>query len=321
MKKIPLFVLYLSLLVPRAYADSQMLDRVVAVVNEEAITQSELDIVLKPFYDEYKAKMDPEKLMETLTEVRQKLLNQLVEDRLVLQEAKRQNIEANDEEVEKAFNEFVKRFKTEEDLEDSLRKEGLNLTALRERLKNQAMIRELHDREIRGKVIVSPLEVEDYFKSHSQEFSSEDGVKVRSMTIKKSDEARQKGLMDEVAKGKIEKLRNRILAGESFEALAKENSEDAQGKNGGLSDWIERGVMIPAIDQVIFAMQAQDFSEIVETEMGYHFFRLEERKEGKKRSFEEVRDEIFANLFRQKASTRFQEWMNDLKREAYISLR
>ncbi|MBI3316815.1 MAG: peptidylprolyl isomerase [Candidatus Omnitrophica bacterium] len=314
-------VLFISLYITIGYAESQMLDQVVAVVNNEAITQSELDLIFRPVYEEYKNNMSGEQLMATLSEARRKLLNQLVEDRLVLQEAKSQNIEVSEDEVERDFKEFVKRYKTEEDLEQALYKEGLNLTLLRERLKNQAMIRQLHDREIRARVIVSPLEVEDYFKNHPQEFASQDRVKVRSLTLKKGEEARLKGLTDEGAKTKIETLRNRIMAGEDFETLAKENSEDAQAKNGGLGDWVERGEMIPVIDQVIFSMKPQEYSDIVETEMGYHFFRLEMREEGKKRSFEEVRDEIFGNLFRRKVSMRFREWMNELRREAYISIR
>jgi peptidyl-prolyl cis-trans isomerase SurA len=70
-------------------ARAELLDRIVAVVNDEPITQSELDILLRPIYDEYKMEFRGEELVTQLNEVRQKLLSQLIEDRLVFQKAKR----------------------------------------------------------------------------------------------------------------------------------------------------------------------------------------------------------------------------------------
>jgi parvulin-like peptidyl-prolyl isomerase len=84
---------------------------------------------------------------------------------------------------------------------------------------------------------------------------------------------------------------------------------------------VGRGDVIPAIGDVIFKLKPNEVSEMVETSMGYHLFRLEERKEGHKRSFEEARDEIFSKIFREKGSEQFRLWMEELKRKAYISVR
>ena len=256
-----------------------------------------------------------------MTEARQKLLNQMIEDRLVFQEAGKQKIEIEESEIDDQMEEFKKRFPNETALEDALKKEGLNLSGMRERLRRQALIRKLQDIEVRSKVVVSPLEVENYYRSHPEEFSHQDRLKIRSITLKKSDEAREKGLTDETAKNKILEIRKKILAGTDFGELAKQYSEDAQAKQGGAGDWIELGDMIPVIDDVIFKMKAGEVSEIIETPMGYHLFRIEEKQAGKKRTLEETRDEIFGKLFRQKAEERFRQWTDELKRTAYISVR
>ena len=321
MKKLGLSLIFITSIVTSSYAENQLLDRVVAVVNDEAITQSELDMLLRPLYEEFRKEYHGEKLMGALMEARQKLLNQLIEDRLVFQEAKRKAIEGDEAEVENTLEEFRKRFKTETEMEEALKKEGISMTKLRERFQRQSSVRRLQDIEIRAKIVVSPTEIENYFKDHPDEFSSQEKIKVRSFTLKKSEEAKDKGLTDEAAKGKIDIFRKRILLGEDFAALAKEHSEDAQAKSGGVGEWIKRGEMIPAIEQIIFALEPGAVSNIVETEMGYHFFKMEEREPGKTRTFEEVRDEIFEKIFRQKASKRFHEWMDELKRAAYISIR
>jgi peptidyl-prolyl cis-trans isomerase SurA len=324
---IPILLLLLMLLPLSAQAkpeaeNSQLLDRVVAVVNDEPITQSEMDMILRPVFEDYKKEYTSESaLIRAVNEARQKILNQLVEDRLAFQEAKNLKIEADETAIDAQMEEFKNKFKTEEALEEALKKEGLSLTDMRERLRRQWLIRRLQDIEVRSKVVVSPLEVADYFKDHPDEFSENERIKVRSITIKKNEEARQKGLTDEAAKAKAQDLRKKILSGEDFGELAKENSEDVHAKNEGLGDWIERGSMIPAIDEVIFKMKAGEISQIIETSMGYHLFRVEERKEGQKKTLEQARDEIFAKLYEQKARKRFEEWMEELKRNAYISIR
>jgi parvulin-like peptidyl-prolyl isomerase len=141
------------------------------------------------------------------------------------------------------------------------------------------------------------------------------------MTIKKNDEARIQGLKDEKAWRKIQDLRERIVKGEDFAKLAKEFSQDSHAEKEGLGDWLEPGSMIPEIDNVLFKMKPGEISDVIETTIGYHFFRVEERQEEKQRSLDDVRELIFAKLFEEKSLKRFNEWMDELKRTSYISMR
>lgn len=303
-------------------AERQLLDQVIAVVNDEAITQSELDVYLRPYYEQMRKEMPrEEQFAQAVNDARKKLLDQMIEDHLVFQQAKTQKIEIDETEIDDQLGTFKKRFKDDKEFEDALNRDGLTVKDLREKIRRQEMIRRLQDMEIRSKVVVSPREVEEYYEKNSGEFSQREQLKVRTLTLKKSDEAREKGMMDETAKNKIETLRGRLIKGEKFETIAKENSEDAQAANGGLGDWIERGTMISEIDDVIFALKKGDMSEIIETPMGYHIFLLEDKRAGYKRTFEEVRDDIFNRIFRKKTEDRFKEWLQQLRRTAYISIR
>lgn len=304
-----------------AWARRELLDQVIAVVNDEPVTQSELDVLLRPLYDQFREEYRGEELVVKLNEARQKLLNQLIEDRLVYQEAVNQKIEVDPSEVDRAVAEFRKRFPSEIAMEEVLREQGLALTDLKERFRRQAMIRQLHNIEIRSKVVVSPKEIEEFYQKSPEKFSSRERLKTRSITVKKSYETRENGTTDEVAKKKIADIRARILAGQDFASLAKESSEDVHAEKGGLSDWVERGTMIPVINDVIFALKLGEISEVIETPMGYHLFRVEEKEQGSQKSLEEVRDQIFEELFRQKGDERFYDWMQELKKNAYISIR
>nr|MBP9866312.1 SurA N-terminal domain-containing protein [Candidatus Omnitrophota bacterium] len=191
MKKTPpgLLPLYLAALMvfalPCVQAQSQLLDQVIAVVNDEAITQSELDTILRPIYQDYKERYSGEKLFRELNEARTKLLNQLIEDRLVYQEAKTKKIEVDALKVDQQIEAFQKKFPKAETMEKALSEQGVTLHGLRERLAKQEMVRQLNDQEVRSKVVVSPSEIEKYFNEHPEQFTSKDRIRVRSITIKK----------------------------------------------------------------------------------------------------------------------------------------
>lgn len=317
-----ILIVSLFLAMPLVHAaQEELLDRVVAVVNDEVITQAELDTFLRPIYEQYSKEYSGQELVKAINEVRQKVLSQMIEDKLVYQEAILMGIEVKDEDAEKEFQAFKAKMDNPEDLDAMLEREGLTMKALRERLKKQAMVRQLQDREIRSKVIVSPTEIEDFFKKNPDQFKIKERVRVKSLTIKKSEEARTKGLTDEKAKQRTELLAQKIRIYRNFDKIVKDFSEDSHAKQDGLGEWIERGAMIESVDEVIFKASPGEITGVVETPIGYHIFRIEAREPEKVRYFEEVKDQIAGYLFQQKSNARFRDWMEEVKKAAYISIK
>jgi len=321
-KLIFLLLCALPLFMPLAHAaEQELLDRVVAVVNDEVITQAELDTFLRPIYEQYSKEYSGAELMKAINEVRQKILSQMIEDKLVYQEAVLLGIEVKDEDAEKEFQGFKAKMDKPEELDELLEREGLTMKALRERLKKQAMVRQLQDREIRSKVIVSPVEVEDFYKNNPDKFKTKERVQVKSLTIKKSEEARAKGLTDEKAKQRIELLAQKIQLERNFDQTVKDFSEDSHAKQEGPGEWIERGAMIESVDAVIFKASVGEITGVVETPIGYHIFRIEAKDPEQVRAFEEVKDQIAGYLFQEKSTARFRDWMEEVKKAAYISIK
>jgi parvulin-like peptidyl-prolyl isomerase len=322
MKRPLLFALTIVFLTAApAWAEKQLVDRVVAVVNDEAVTQSELDVYLRPLYEEMRKEVAGEELMGQLNQIRLKLLNQIIEDRLVFQQAKTLGINVDDAEIEGRLEELRSRFASETELEKKLQDQGLSLTEIRERYRREITIRKLHDVEIRSRVVVSPQEIETFYRDRKNELADEEKLRLRSITVRKNEEAVEKGTTDEDAKKKIELVRERLLKGESFEKLAQEFSEDGHGQTGGEIGWIKRGEMLQTIDEVIFDLKKNELSPVLETATGYHLFQIEEKSTSRIPPFEEVREKIQEILFREEAQQRFQEWMSELKARAYISIR
>ena len=318
------FILLLALLfigLTPAWAQKQLVDRVIAVINDEAITQSELDVYLRPLYEDLKKQYQGDDFMQKFNEMRLKLLNQMIEDRLVSQEAKTRGVTVDDSEIDEMVREVKSRFSSENEFEKTLSIQGQTLEGLRTLYRQQISIRKLHDMEIRGQVVVSPKEIEDYYQNRKSEFAEEEKIKIRSITIRKNQDAVDKGIRDEAAKQKIESLEKRIRSGEAFEVLAKDFSEDNHAKEGGLVGWIKRGEMLSSIEDSLFEFKSGTISPVLETAAGYHLFKIEDKRLGQVPSLESVRMKIHEIIFHEKAQKRFKEWMNQLKTRAYISVR
>lgn len=111
---------------------------------------------------------------------------------------------------------------------------------------------------------------------------------------------------DAQAKKHIETLAQRIESGEEFAAVAREASDDpGSAAQGGDLGWVERGLMVPAFEEALFALEPGKVSGPVKTEYGYHLIRVDEVESGHTQTFEEAREEIADELARRRAEDRF----------------
>ena len=321
-----LFIAYLFILLTNAKssaANEKLVDRVVAVVNKDVITESELDPLFQPILVQYQQTYQGAELMDKLGEVRHKLILQLIEDRLVLQEATKLGVDVSEGEINDRIEELKQSYKTEgtANFEDAIKAQGVTIKALKDRIRDQTAIQKLHFVEVRRKVVVSPLEVENYYKEHENEFAQKEKRTVWVITIPKNDLAISKGMMDEKAKKKMEAILKDLKKGRNFEEVAKKESGDPHAKNGGLIGEVTKGDMAENIDQVLFQTPDGQMTDILETERAYHIFKVGTLAASKKLSFEEAREKIENFLYKQKANARFEEWMDELKKKAFISIR
>ncbi|MBI4388414.1 MAG: peptidylprolyl isomerase [Candidatus Omnitrophica bacterium] len=302
-------------------ADHQLVDRVVAVVNQEAITQSELDELFYSVREQLSEAYQGSELKEKLLDARKKLLSQLIEDRLVLQEARKRGVEVSDQEVEGRLEDFKKQLPPGQSFDDMLEHQGLDGKAVKQRIHDQLMMQKLQYVEIQRKIVVSPVEIEKFYKDNTARFVAKEKLKVWTIVIPKSEDAVRKGMMDETAKKKAETILEELKKGADFSELAKRESHDSHAQEGGLIGFVARGDMIKEIEDVLFSLPENGRSEIVETEGAYHIFKIAERAPEKGLSLDEVRSQIHDILYRDKANARFEAWMEELKKSAFISIR
>ena len=166
-KRILFFVVFLFFM-DSAYAQ---VDKIVAVVNNEAITQSDVDNALKIALVHLSQRAKKEELEAKKEEIKNSILKKLIEDKLICQEALKKGIGVDKIDIEKRLGDIVSDFGTEEKLIDALKEQGLTLEDIKKNIKDEFLRYRVVEYEIRSRINVSPLEITNYYQAHSKDFS------------------------------------------------------------------------------------------------------------------------------------------------------
>ena len=299
-----------------ALAHGEVVDKIAVIVNCEVITQREVERLMEPIGRQYRTLYNKDELPGKLEEARENIMNQLIEERLILGEAKRLNIEVNEQEVDARIEDTRRRFESNEQFENALLEQGLNARDLKTRFKEQLMTRRLVDQKVGSRIMITPVEISDYYNQHKEEFAGAEEVKVRMILIRpKAEDKREEALIQAKA------IMRRIREGGDFAGLAKEYSEGPYAAEGGLMGDVKRGDLLPQLEDVVFSMDEGEVSEIVQTALGYHILKVEENAQAKARDLTDVRHEVEEAIFRIKMKDKVGEWVQGLRKNAYIAFK
>ena len=299
---------------PGAYAE--VVDRVLAVVNDELITQSELDKVLVSLYNQYKALYAGDELLLKMDEKRREVLNLMINDKLILSEARRRDIKIEPEEIEKKVNELKAKFPSKEAFQKVLVDQGISLSELQKRYKDELLKDKYIEAAVRSQIAITPTEIKEYYDANADEFKIPPSARVSNILIRiEGDENR------ESTYNKAQEVLGRLKEGDDFAEMAKVYSGGIHAEDGGDMGYLSEGQLKKEVDKVIFSLEPGEFSDIVETESGYHIFMVTEKKKPLVMSMEEAYEEIRSAIYRQKAMKKFNEVIEGLKKNAYISIK
>lgn len=311
-----LFVILLLLVSFAGVSQAAVVDRIVAVVNNEIITLTELNKEAEPFIERIEKTYKGSEKDRVIEETRKTVLNRMVDTILVKQEAKRLNIVVKDSDVTNMINEMLKSRKmTMEQFKEMLAKDGLSLESYMEEAKDHLVRGRLANREIRSKVMVTEQEIGEYYKQHREEYEGREQVKLRQIVILSPTTAPVEKKRE--ARAEIESIMARLKAGEKFEVLAAKYSPQLGGEMG----FVEKGAMLQPVEDAAFKLKVGEVSDIVESPAGFHIIQLLDRRGAGIKSLQSVRDEILNKLTLEKSEKKFEEWMTDLRKKSHIEIR
>jgi peptidyl-prolyl cis-trans isomerase SurA len=301
----------------RTATPEDVTDRVVAVVNNDAITLGELQQRLAIWAQENKQSVT----QANEDELARKILEELIDQRVQLQEADREKIVVEDAEFDEAMAERLKflRFQTMAELERAARAEGVSIDAFKKRIRDQLRVNKIVRRKVSLRVSVTEQEVDQYLRDNREKLETGLGYHARHILIT-PDGARDQDW--EAARLKAELLRAQLVGGADFAEIARQQSRDlGSARDGGDLGALKRGELAPDIEAEILRLDPAEISKPYRSTLGYHLFRLESKDalegEGLQRAREQIRD----ILYRQKYEARLEAWLQEIRQRAVIEVR
>ncbi len=295
---------------------SVLLDRVVAVVNKEVITWSELYRMMESEASEQIKALREEERTKVFKDNEAIFIEKLIDMKLQIQEARRLGLNVGTEEAKEAIDNIKKKYSlTEDSLKEYLKKDGITFEEYKKRLAEQILISQFVNQQIRNKIVVSDQEVKQYMEENKQSMIDREAFKLRQIFFKKpQDEAGKKAFED-----KVSIIIQRLKAGEDFSVLAKEYSEDYSGKLGGDLGYIKKSFMAKEFIDVLSKMNTGDFSNPFRTEKGFHIIKLDEKVSVQNNN--EIKENVRKQLEEEKFMEKYKSLIKGLREKAHIEIR
>ena len=251
---------------------ADVVDRAVAIVNDEVITLSEVNEEGKPLLQRVAENVPASELEDALQEARRTIIEKMIEKKIMLQEAAKAKISVSDDEVQMALDRILEKNRTTvEKFREEIAKLGMTEAQYRENLKEQVLSSKLVNLEIRSKVIIPEEKIIDYYDTHYTDRLEEGGYYLLQIGISLKNE--EKAAADKIArkqetKKKIEEVRALALAGQDFKSLARKYSDLPSSADGGDIGVLRKDEMPPAMFDAIAKTETGQLTAIIEPGTG-----------------------------------------------------
>jgi peptidyl-prolyl cis-trans isomerase C len=287
----------------------------VALVNGTVITRSDYDTEMGRFERQMAMSGQAPNPAE-MSEMKTRVLDGLIDRELLKQEAKKQGITVDDNDVNQQMTTLKQKFGSEKEYTDTLAKMNLTEADLKAQLRQDLAIKKLIDQQIAPKVTITPEEMKAFYDSHPEFFKAPERVRASHILIKVEPTATDADKAK--ARERIVAIQQRLKKGEDFATVAKESSECPSGANGGDLDYFQRGQMVGPFEDAAFTLKPGTMSDIVETQFGYHLIKVTDKKDASTVAYDEIKTKIEDYMKQQKVNEQLTQYVAQLKKGAKI---
>jgi len=317
-----LAALVLAMLPGGAFAEEsperELADRIVAIANNEVVTQYELARALSSD-DKYRSlKKQPRSSQraESLMQREHEVLNLLLDRRLIVSEARRMGISPDEELIQKRIDHTMKRLGagSTEEFERMLAEEGFTLPSLKALFEGEYMEQAILDGKVRSLIDISEEQIIAYTEKNKDIIASSERVNFAQILFKVADFEDVSQVA--AAKSAAERALSRVQMGDPFDKVCQ-SAKDAVKSCEGLG-FLGKDEMFPSLSRVLFGMKVGDVSGIIKSPMGFHIIRLLGRQGGDAAMTPQLKQQIREQLHAQQFESRYDAFIKELRAKNYV---
>jgi peptidyl-prolyl cis-trans isomerase SurA len=320
----PLLVISLAILalnIPpvcrAAYAaEPEVIDGVAAVVNGEIITYSQVRQLVAPREKLLRSQYHDQELVNKIKEAREAALKDLVDRQLIIQAFKKDNFQIPDHYVDERMHEIIREsFGGDRNtFIKTLEAQNYTLGEFKKMESEKMIVQAMRSKNVKLNVLASPAKVDEYYKTHRDDFTSREQIKLRLIMIPShasdGNAAAQKAMADEI--------HTKLVNGAEFDRMAQIYSEDSTRERGGDWGWVERKTLAAPLEKAAFNLSVGKVSRVVDFGGNYYILKVEGKHGGDTKSLEQARPEIEKKLIQLEAQNLQERWLASLRSKAYI---
>ncbi len=303
-----------------AGARARVVEKIAAVVGENIVLASEVEEKAGVLMADISRIPDPDKRAARATALRREVLERLIDDDLILQQAAELKLSISSEQVDASIEEIKKQNSIDDDqLREALKSQGMSMANYRADLRRQLLRFRVLNVAVGSRVTVSDDEVKAYYDRHMKDMAN---VQVRAshVFIAIPEGADAAAVKDRRAQA--EKVLERARAGEDFAKLARELSDDAATRSeGGDLGYFGKDMLPKAIEDMVFAMKPGEVRGPVRADRGFHVIKLVDRKTKEPKPLDEVKDEIRMQLRQKDMERQTKVFLAELRKKTLVDIR
>jgi len=303
--------------------EGKMVEEIVARVNNEIITSSELDKARASAADDARqdcnGKCTPEQLRTSIEDRQKSALRDLIDQSLLEQRGKDLSLSVETDVVKQLDQIRIgNNLKDMEELEKAVSSQGLNWEDFKNNIRNKILTQQVISREVGSHITIGHDEALKVYNEHKSEFVKPEEVALRAFEV--STEGKTEAEIPELKK-KAESYLQRIKDGEDFSVLAKRFSDGKTAQQGGYLGEYKRGELAKELEDKVFTMKKNEMTGVIETKTGFLILQVLEHYTEGVQPYEKVENDIMEHLYGQRMEPALREYLKTLREQSYVVIK
>jgi peptidyl-prolyl cis-trans isomerase SurA len=300
-------------------AHARVVEKIAALVGDDLILQSEVEDRATPLLADIASIANPSEREARLNAIRREVLERLIDDQLLAQQATELKLTVSNDEIDRAIEQIKRDYGlSDAQLKDELRKQGLSMAAYRINTKREILKYRVINIAVGSKINVGDSEVQNYYDRHMKSANLQ--VRASQIFIAIPENADNATVVEREKLAKS--LLDRAQKGEDFAKLAREYSEDAGTRaEGGDLGFISRDILPKPMEELVFSMNVGDVRGPVRADRGFHVIKVVDKHAKESKPFAEVQDDIRIRLRQREMERQTKIYLSDLRKKVLVDIR